>query len=63
MTPISTTTCTTIDSSTTQCVTAASTTASGAPAVLWTYSAGDLMLSFWLVLIFSVLFFKETKFV
>lgn len=61
---ISTTTCSIIDASSTyQCVTEAPTTATGTPAVIWSYTAGDLFISFWLVLIFAVIFFKNTRYV
>ena len=57
MQPISTTTCTILDSSTTQCVTAEPTSATGTPAVLWHYDAGELVICFLLVVVIAILVF------
>jgi hypothetical protein len=46
MQPVSTTTYTILDASTTQCVTFEPTTATGTPAVLWHYDAGELAILF-----------------
>jgi len=49
MQPVSTTTCTILSASTTECVTSEPTTATGTPAILWHYDAGELVIVFLLV--------------
>ena len=58
MMPVSTTTCTIIDASTTQCVTQEPSSATGTPAVLWHYDAGELVIVFVLVATFALHFFS-----
>jgi len=58
MTPISTTTCSFIDATTTVCVTSEPTTATGTPAVLWHYDAGELVIGFMLVVIIALAVFR-----
>jgi len=58
MIPVSTTTCAVIDASTTRCVTAMPSSASGTPAVLWQYDAGQLVISFLLAALLIVAIFQ-----
>jgi len=57
MTPVSTTTCSIVDASTTVCVTSEPSTATGTPAVLWHYDAGEMVIVWVLFLILGTLFF------
>jgi hypothetical protein len=58
MTPVSTTTCAIVDASTTVCVTSEPSSATGTPAVLWHYDAGELVILFVLVAMFAIMVFR-----